>query len=83
MVMETMRDVAMTVRRIRDARTKNHYARSVNILTCRLFCPYGKLCMHEYRLGRPSLALREELFTVETPELRSEGRSNDATYSRS
>jgi len=78
MVLETMRDVATAIRNVENARRSGHYQRSVNVLTCRLFCEYSKLCMHEYRLGRPSLAIREELFTVETPELRAEGRSINA-----
>lgn len=82
MVLQTMKDIASAMRHISRARETNHYARSYHPLTCRLFCPYGKLCMHEYRLGRPSAAMREELFVIETPELRAEGRSEDAPYSR-
>lgn len=77
-VMETLKDVAVTMGNVQRAQASGHYTRSYNALTCRLFCPYGKLCMREYALGRPSAALREELFVIETPELRAEGRSEDA-----
>jgi PD-(D/E)XK nuclease superfamily len=79
---ETLKDVAVTMGNVRRARKTGHYARSVAITDCRLFCPYMKLCFREYQLGRPSQALREELFVIETPELRNEGRSEDAAYSR-
>ncbi len=75
---ETLRDVAVTMGNIQRARKSGHYARSIAITDCRLFCPYMKVCFREYQLGRPSEALREELFVVETPELRNEGRTANA-----
>lgn len=75
-VMETMRDVAATMRDLLEARRTGHYRRSFNILTCRLFCPYGRVCMEEYKLGHPAQFTREELYVIDTPDIRSEGRSS-------
>jgi len=72
---ETLADVAAVLRAINDARAKQRYARSISILDCRMFCPYGKLCMHEYMLGRKSEAYREEYTTALTDEVYSEGRA--------
>jgi hypothetical protein len=72
----TLKDVASTIRSILDADKQGYYARSINVLDCRLFCPYGKLCMHEYQLGHDSPAMREE-YTVQTSDdLYSMGRSD-------
>lgn len=71
----TLHDVAGVVRSILDADKRGHYPRSINLLDCRLFCPYGKLCMREYQLGRPSPALREEYTIAQTDDLYGAGRS--------
>jgi hypothetical protein len=60
---------------ILKARETGYWPRSFNILTCRLFCPYGKLCLTEYASGRPSMVTREELYVIENDDIRSEGRS--------
>lgn len=72
---QTIRDVVEVLVHIHQAETKGYYPRSVNLLDCRLFCPYGKLCMREYQLGRPSPALREEYVVQDSPELYAMGRS--------
>lgn len=71
----TLKDVAGVLRSINDARTKEYYPRAISILDCRMFCPYGKLCMHEYMLGRKSEVYREEYTTALTDEVYSEGRA--------
>lgn len=72
---QTIRDVVETLVHIHQADAKGYYPRSVNLLDCRLFCPYGKLCMREYQLGRKSDALREEYTVQDSPELYAMGRS--------
>jgi len=71
----TLNDIAAVLRSIAGAREKSYYPRSISILDCRMFCPYGKLCMHEYLLGRRSEAYREEYTTALTDDVRSEGRT--------
>jgi len=71
----TLKDVAQILRHIGAARDKDYYARSVNVLDCRLFCPYGKLCMAEYHLGHKSEALREEFVTASTEDNWMMGRT--------
>jgi PD-(D/E)XK nuclease superfamily len=71
----TIKDVVEMIRRIWEAETRGYYARSINLLDCRLFCPYGRLCMREYQLGRPSPALREEYTIKDSPEVYAMGRS--------
>jgi hypothetical protein len=71
----TLRDVASVAGRIIESDKRGYYARSINLLDCRLFCPYGKLCMHEYQLGRQSPAMREEYMTLQTEDLYAAGRS--------
>lgn len=61
-VLETMRDVAETVKAIRRAEETGHWRRSFHIMTCGRFCMYGELCMQEYLNGKPSQAMREGLF---------------------
>lgn len=72
---QTLADVAAVLRSINDAQAKAHYPRSIAVTDCRLFCSYGKLCMHEYALGRKSEVYREEYTTAATDEVYSEGRS--------
>lgn len=72
----TLYDVATVLKHVGHAREKGYYARSINLLDCRMFCPYGKLCFREYQMGRPSPALREEYVTARTDDLYSEGRSD-------
>ena len=72
----TLHDVATILKHLQHARDKQYYARSINLLDCRMFCPYGKLCFREYQLGRTSMALREEYTTERTDDLYSEGRSD-------
>jgi hypothetical protein len=55
---QTLHDVASILRYINRARQTGYYPRSINLLDCRLFCPYGKLCMREYQLGHKSAAYR-------------------------
>ena len=70
-----LKDVAAVLRSINDARAKDYYPRALSILDCRMFCPYGKLCMHEMMLGRKSEAYREEYTTALSDEVYSEGRT--------
>lgn len=72
----TLKDVASTIRGILDADKQGYYARSVNLLDCRLFCPYGKLCMHEYQLGHDSPALRQEYMIAQSDDNYAMGRSD-------
>ena len=72
----TLTDVAETVKQIKAAETKGYYARAINLLDCRLFCPYSKLCMHEYQMGRKSDVYREEFMTPSTDDLFAMGRSD-------
>lgn len=72
----TLKDVAGVVRGILESDHRGHYPRSINLLDCRLFCPYGKLCMREYQLGRKSPALREEYTVVQTDDLYGAGRGD-------
>lgn len=72
----TLKDVASVIRGILDADKQGYYARSINLLDCRLFCPYGKLCMHEYQLGHDSPAMREEYMTQSSDDLYAMGRSD-------
>jgi hypothetical protein len=74
--MLTLRDVSETLRHVARARQANYYPRSINLLDCRLFCPYGKLCMREYALGRKSEAYREEYMTPGTDDLYYMGRTD-------
>ena len=74
---QTLRDVVAVVRNINEARKTGYWPRSINLLDCRLFCPYGKLCMHEYQLGRPSEAMREEWMVQNTDALYAMGRSGE------
>lgn len=74
--MLTLRDVAAALRQIKDAREKNYYPRAMNLLDCRLFCPYSKLCFHEYQIGRKSDVYREEYTTPSTDDLYAMGRSD-------
>lgn len=71
----TLRDVAQMLRHIGAAREKDYYARSLSVLDCRLFCPYGKLCMAEYQLGRKSEAHREEYVTLSNDDNWMMGRT--------
>lgn len=73
---QTLHDVATILKHLASAQEKNYYARSISLLDCRMFCPYGKLCFREYQLGRTSIALREEYVTARTDDLYSEGRSD-------
>lgn len=73
---QTLHDVAETLRHIAQARQKGYYPRSINLLDCRLFCPYGKLCMREYQLGHQSGAYREEYMTASTDDVFAMGRSD-------
>lgn len=72
----TLRDVASTIRGILDADKQGYYARSINVLDCRLFCSYGKLCMHEYQLGHDSPAMREEYMVQTSDDNYAMGRSD-------
>jgi|SRR5262245_9986974 len=72
----TLKDVAATIRSIVDADKRGYYPRSINLLDCRLFCPYGKLCMAEYQLGHDSPGLREEYMVEQTEEIYAMGRSD-------
>jgi hypothetical protein len=67
--------VAQTLRHIYAAESGGYYPRSINLLDCRLFCPYGKLCMAEYQLGRKSEARREEYVTLGTEDNWMMGRT--------
>jgi hypothetical protein len=71
----TMRDVAQTLRHIHAAEDGQYFPRSVNLLDCRLFCPYGKLCMAEYQLGRPSAARRDEYMVLQSDDNWQMGRT--------
>jgi len=71
----TLRDVAQVVRYIKSATEAGYFPRSINVLDCRLFCPYGKLCMAEYRLGHPSEAYRDEYLTLQTEDNWQMGRT--------
>lgn len=71
----TLKDVAQVVRYIKSASEAGYFPRSINVLDCRLFCPYGKLCMAEYRLGRKSEAYRDEYTTAATQEQWDQGRT--------
>jgi hypothetical protein len=73
--MLTLRDVAQTLRHIASAAQGGYFPRSINLLDCRLFCPYGKLCMAEYQLGRRSEARREEYVTLGTEDNWMMGRT--------
>lgn len=73
---QTLHDVAAVLRQINIAREKNHFPRSINLLDCRLFCPYAKLCMHEYQTGRKSDVYREEYMTPNTDDLFAMGRTD-------
>jgi hypothetical protein len=64
-VLETMRDVALTVKAVKEAMQTGRWRRSFHIITCRKFCTYSDLCMQEYLLGRESQALREGLFILD------------------
>jgi hypothetical protein len=72
----TLRDVAATLRNIIEAKKAGYWPRSVNLLDCRLFCPYGKLCMHEYQLGHDSPAMREEYMIQQSDDNYAMGRSD-------
>jgi len=72
----TLKDVAAVLRSIADAREKDYYPRAINLLDCRLFCPYAKLCMHEYQTGRRSEVYREEFMEPSTDDLFAMGRSD-------
>jgi len=71
----TLRDVAQVVRYLKSATEAGYFPRSINVLDCRLFCPYGKLCMAEYRLGHPSEAYRDEYVTLSTQDNYGMGRT--------
>lgn len=72
---ETLRDVAQVARQVRSAHETGYFPRSVNVLDCRLFCPYGKLCMREYQTGQISAAWRDEYMTTADQEQWDQGRS--------
>jgi hypothetical protein len=72
----TLHDVASVLRQIQFAREKSYYPRAINILDCRLFCPYAKLCMHEYQTGRKSEVYREEYMTPSTDDIFAMGRTD-------
>lgn len=72
-VRSTMQDILATLRDVRAAEAAGWYRRSFHVLTCRRFCPYADICVHEYQIGKESLTLREELFQIDTGE-RGEGR---------
>jgi len=71
----TLRDLAQVVRYVKSATEAGYFPRSINVLDCRLFCPYGKLCMAEYQLGHPSVARREEYLTLSTDDNWQMGRT--------
>ena len=71
----TLKDLAQITRYLKSAYESGYFPRSVNVLDCRLFCPYGKLCMAEYRLGHQSEAYRDEYMTLATQEQWDQGRS--------
>ena len=73
---QTLTDVAQTIRHILSAQEKGHYTRSINLLDCRLFCPYGKLCFREYQLGKKSEAYREEYMTPNSDDMFAMGRTD-------
>lgn len=73
--MLTLKDVAQTLRHIAAAQSADYYPRSINLLDCRLFCPYGKLCMAEYQLGHESQARREEYLTLSNEDNWMMGRT--------
>ena len=73
--MLTLQDVAQMLRHIYSAQERGYYPRSINLLDCRLFCPYGKLCMAEYQLGHRSEARREEYLTLQTEDNWQMGRT--------
>lgn len=72
-VRETMQDVLDLLEDINAARKRGHYRRSFHPLTCRRFCPYASICIHEYLLGKESPTLRDELFMIDDGS-RGEGR---------
>jgi len=71
----TLNDVAQAIGGILTAERKHYYPRSVNLLDCRLFCPYGKLCMAEYQLGHRSEGRREEYMILQTEDNWQMGRT--------
>ena len=73
--MLTLQDVASMLRYIHSATERGYYPRSVNVLDCRLFCPYGKLCMAEYQLGHRSEARREEYLVLQNEDNWMMGRT--------
>jgi hypothetical protein len=73
--MLTLQDVAQILRHIAAAEDKGYYPRSVNVLDCRLFCPYGKVCMAEYQLGHKSEARREEFVVLSNTDNWMMGRT--------
>lgn len=72
-VQESMRDIIATLRDIRTAEQYGHYRRSFHVLTCRRFCPYADICIHEYILGQKSEVMRNELYMLDDGT-RGEGR---------
>lgn len=72
-VQETMGDIIATLRDIRTAEQFGRYRRSFHVLTCRRFCPYSDICIHEYMLGQKSEVMRNELYMLDDGS-RGEGR---------
>lgn len=72
-VRSTMQDIIATLRDVRAAEAAGWYRRSFHVLTCRRFCPYAELCVHEMSIGKESSTLRSELFQIDTGE-KGEGR---------
>lgn len=72
-VRTSMRDLVQTLVDLKAAEQAGWYRRSLHVLTCRRFCSYADLCIHEYAIGKESPVLREELFMIEDGT-RGEGR---------
>ena len=66
-IKNTMLDVAMTVGWIRACERTGHWPCQHSALDMKRFCSYGRLCVQEYALGKPS-HLRDEEYVIDTGE---------------
>ena len=66
-IKNTMLDVAMTVGWIKACEKMGHWPCQHSALDMKRFCSYGRLCVQEIALGKPS-HLRDEEYIIDTGE---------------
>jgi hypothetical protein len=73
-VQGTLRDFRAVMEELKRAQETGYYRRQFSMMTCRKWCFYSEICSSEYLLGKENPTMREELYVIETPDVRAAGR---------